>query len=84
MKNSIKEKIKKEMEDIVNVIKERPLTFVSYCTAFSTGLVAGIKSKDKSYQTQVLTTFGMYIFGTILGYLGFLGDEKLNNKKKAE
>lgn len=71
------------MKEIIKTIKKNPSTFSAYCLAISTGLITSIKTENKSLQTKVLSTYVLYLFGTLLGFLGFKADEKLNKKRKA-
>lgn len=78
MKNKIKyalENVKEDTKSILEIIKDRPLTFAVYNLIFSVSIITEIKTHKKSYQAQVLTALGIQI-------IGYIGDEKINNRKR--
>lgn len=77
-------KIKSSTKKAVNQFNEHPIYYSLDIAAFGIGIAWGLWAKDKTTEEKVKSIIGSYLIGSLLGFIGFLFDTKLNKERKAE
>lgn len=80
----ILEAIKAEIKKAVNCFNEHPFYCSSRLAALNVGIFWGLWAKDKTNKEKVICITGSYLVGSVLGFVGFLLDTKMNKERKAE
>lgn len=63
---------------------KHPFYCSSSLAALSVGIFWGLWAKDKTNKEKVICITGSYLVGSVLGFVGFLLDTKMNKERKAE